>query len=247
MRSGTTTDGLLDPARPLRPAGDGVLSGSAAGDDGAPYDRHAALYDRLVGSPLYNRVIWGTRTADYTAFAAEALAAGDGPFLDAGCGTAVFTAAAYRETARPLVLVDRSLGMLARAAERLGDDASATLVQADLHDLPFTPGAFATVGCFAMLHVLDDPWAALAALREHVAPGGRLFASMLVTDRGGTSGPYLTALRRRGEVGPLRTADELAATARELFGDGAQVTRSGSMAWLRATRADAPPAPPAPA
>jgi len=37
-----------------------------------------------------------------------------------GCGSAVFTAAAYRTAGRPLVLVDRSLGMLARAAQRLG-------------------------------------------------------------------------------------------------------------------------------
>lgn len=34
--------------------------------------------------------------ADYGAFAVEAVAAGDGLFLDAGCGTVVFTAGAYR-------------------------------------------------------------------------------------------------------------------------------------------------------
>ncbi len=54
------------------------------------YDRHAVMYDRVIGSPLYNRLIWRTRTADHTAFAAEAVAAGDG-LLDAGCGTAIFT------------------------------------------------------------------------------------------------------------------------------------------------------------
>ncbi|MDQ4048315.1 MAG: class I SAM-dependent methyltransferase, partial [Actinomycetota bacterium] len=108
----------------------------------------------------------------------DGLAAGHGPFLDAGCGTLVFTAAAY-QASRPLVLVDRSLGMLRRAAERL-EGAPAALVQADVLDLPFAPGRFATVACHAMLHVLDDPWAELAALHRQVAPGGRLFASMLV-------------------------------------------------------------------
>ena len=191
------------------------------------------MYDRLIASPLYNRLAWGTRSADYAAFAAEALGAGDGPYLDAGCGTAVFTAGVYRSATRPLVLVDRSLDMAARAADRVGD-APATVVQADLFDLPFAPGGFATVASFGTLHVLDDPWRALAALRDQVAPGGRLFASMLVADRR-VGGAYLGALRRAGEVGRPRRAGELDAAAHDLFGSSADVRRTGSMAWLRAT------------
>ena len=144
----------------------------------------------------------------------------------------MFTAAAYRGASRPLVLVDLSLGMLRRAAERLGE-APATLVQADLLDLPFAPNRFTTAACFAMLHVLDDPWAALAALRDQLAPGGRIFASMLVTDRA-VGRAYLAALHRTGEVGPPRSAEELGVAAREVFGPSAEVRCTGSMAWLRA-------------
>jgi hypothetical protein len=86
----------------------------------APYDHHAKVYDRLIGAPLYNRLIWRARVSDYAAFAAEAVADGDGPMLDAGCGTAVFSADAYRAASRPLILADRSRGMLDRAAERVG-------------------------------------------------------------------------------------------------------------------------------
>lgn len=222
-------DSLPASDRTLRPVGDGILSALPEDDEGAAYDRRAVVYDRLIGSPLYNRLAWGTHPSQYASFAAEALAAGDGPYLDAGCGTLVFTAALYRRATRPLVLVDRSLGMLGRGAERLAG-APATLVQADLHDLPFEPGRFTTIGCFAMLHVLDEPWGALAALRDRLAPGGRLFASMLVADR---SAAYLKALHRAGEVGPPRRMAELADTARSLFGS-AEVGRTGSMAWLRA-------------
>lgn len=225
-------DALLAPDRPLRPAGPRVLSALAPQDAGAPYDRHAAIYDRLIGSPSYNRVIWGTSPARYTAFAAEAIAAGDGPFLDAGCGTLVFSAPAYGAATRPLVLADRSVGMLERAALRLGP-APAALVQADLYDLPFAPRGFSTVACFGALHVLPDPWGALAALREHVAPGGRLFASMLVTDRA-IGRRYLRVLERAGEVGPPRSAGELADAARTALGPSASVRRVGSMAYLRA-------------
>jgi SAM-dependent methyltransferase len=199
----------------------------------APYDRHARLYDRLIGAPLYNRLIWRARVSDYAAFAAEAVADGDGPLLDAGCGTAVFSAGAYRATARPLVLADRSRGMLDRAQERIGRRDGVWFVQADLFDLPFESGAFATVACHAVVHVLDDPWPSLDALAAQVAPGGGLFLSMLVADGGGISPRYLRMLHGRGEAGPPRTSAELAQAARERLGATASVTRSGAMAYLR--------------
>jgi SAM-dependent methyltransferase len=130
--------------------------------------------------------------------------------------------------------------MLERASARLRDvTAPVTLVQGDLLDLPFAPGAFATVCCHAVLHVLDDPWTALGALADQLAPGGELFASMLVSDRGGLGGAYLRLLRRRGEVGRPRSAAELAAAARERFGELAGVERKGAMAYLRAMAAPA--------
>lgn len=225
---------LLAPGRTLRPATDKVLSALTTDDQGAPYDRKAVFYDRVVGSRAYNRVVWGTSPAAYREFAAEALAAATGPMLDAGCGSAVFTAGVYRRASRPLVLVDRSVGMLTRASDRL-DGVPAAFVQADLLDLPFAPESFTTVSCFAMLHVLEDPWPALGALWRQLAPGGQLLASMLVTDRA-VGGAYLRVLQRAGEVGPPRTLAEFAAAAREAFGDSAVLDRTGSMAWLQATK-----------
>jgi SAM-dependent methyltransferase len=225
----------LADGRALRRIDDGLLSALPADAETGAYDRHAKIYDRLIGSRLYNRAIWGALIADYRAFAVEAAQTATGPLLDAGCGTALFTDAAYRETSRPLALVDRSVGMLAQAAARVSaTPAPATLVQGDVLDLPFAPGGFATVSSHAVLHVLADPWTALAALADQLAPGGDLYVSMLVTDRGGLSGPYLRVLHRRGEIGVPRSADDLAVAANDLFGDLAQVERRGSMAYLRA-------------
>ncbi len=228
---------MLAPGRTLRRARRQVVSALPIVDEGARYDRRAAMYDRLIGSPVYNRLAWGTSPAQYAAFAAEAVATGSGPLLDVGCGTAIFTAAAYRGARRPLVLIDRSLDMLDRAAERLAHP-SAAFVQADLFDLPFAHRRFATVACFGVLHVLDDPCAALTALRDQLAPGGLLFASMLVADRA-VGRVYLSALHRAGEVGPPRHAEHLTDAARAVFGAAADIRRTGSMAWLRAT-ADQP-------
>jgi hypothetical protein len=61
---------------------------------------------------------------------------------------------------------------------------------------------------------------------------------MLVDDGGGAvDRPYLRLLRRRGEFGPLRTTGELTATAGDLLGPEVDVTRTGSMACLRAKTA----------
>lgn len=232
MYAGLEVESLLAPDRTLRPARTPVVSALPAGDEGARYDRRAATYDRLIGNRAYNRLAWGTSPSQYAAFAAEAVAADSGWLLDVGCGTTTFTAAAYREARRPLVLSDRSLDMLEHAAQRLVD-APAAFVQADLLDLPFAAGHFSTVACFGVLHVLDDPRGALAALRDQLAPGGQLFASMLVADRA-VGHAYLSALHRAGEVAkPLRT-EHLAAAAQAVFGAPVDIQRTGSMAWLRA-------------
>lgn len=93
-----------------------AISTALPDDVGAPYDRRAAAYDRLVANRLYNRLVWGTSPTAYRAFAAEAAADSEGPLLEVGCGTAAFTAGAYAATERYVQLVDRSRGMLERAA-----------------------------------------------------------------------------------------------------------------------------------
>lgn len=187
--------------------------------DTSVYDRRAASYDRVIGSALYNRLVWSTSTGDYASFAERAVADAGGPYLDAGCGTLVFTAGAYRAAGRELVLTDLSPGMLEQARRRLvpaGEGVNAEIARADLFDLPFDPGRFQTVGCFAMLHCIENLDGALASLAAQLAPGGRLFTSALVcaTRRGRR---MLALLHRSGEVAEPRSADRLAAAIGQHF------------------------------
>jgi ubiquinone/menaquinone biosynthesis C-methylase UbiE len=109
------------------------------------YDRVAADYDRrfrFSGLPgvadALRRATAGTR-GDRT--------------LEIGCGTGHWLPAFG---ARRVLGVDRSLGMLARAATKHTTGAAA-LLAADAHGLPFADGVFDVVACVNALHHFGDP------------------------------------------------------------------------------------------
>jgi SAM-dependent methyltransferase len=204
---------------------------------GAAYDTRAAAYDRVVGSEPYNRLLWGLPVARYHSFVDRALNDNSGPLLDAGAGSAVFTADAYVRADRPLLLVDRSRGMLNAARDRLANRAGGTvprhvtLLQADLHTLSLRPESVDTILSMGMLHLFEDPVAHVQHLVEWLAPDGTLFATSLVAERTIGRG-YLRLLHRAGEVAPPRSYDELHDQLTAGLDAHVDGTRSGSMAFF---------------
>ncbi|SCZ52241.1 class I SAM-dependent methyltransferase [Thiohalomonas denitrificans] len=176
-----------------------------------PYDRIARLYDRVVGNPLYNRFAWGNWPRAYASAARYALKESHGPFLDAGCGSLVFTAPVYATvTDRPLVLLDRSLAMLRQARERLIRQFGKIpdhilLIQADIFDLPFRNSSFGAAAAWGMLHLFDEV-SAVATELLRVSPQA-WFTSLVLANRRGDR--LLQALHRKGEAALPRTAPEL--------------------------------------
>jgi len=191
---------------------------SALSDAGAPYDRRAAVYDRLVRSRTYNRIAWSAAPQDYTDFAAAAFASSAGPLLEVAAGSAAATAYLHARSARPTVLVDLSRAMLERAARRIAVHADSgsgyaippriRFVQADLFAPPFPAHGFSTVLGLGVTHLFDDPATLVTALHAQLAPEGQLYLAGLVTEthRGRR---YLKVLHRAGEVAVPRTAEEL--------------------------------------
>jgi len=211
---------------------------------GTPYDARAAAYDRVVGSALYNRLLWGASSERYRAFARRAVAAGDGPLLDAGAGSAVFTAGAYADADRPLLLVDRSLGMLMAARDRIADHAggtlpsSATLLQADANDLPLRDENVETVLSMGMLHLFDDAAGHVAELGRVLAPGGALFAMALVAEQW-PGRAYIHLLHRTGEVAAPRRFEEMGEAVESGLGATVEGVREGCMAFFEVQKESA--------
>lgn len=98
--------------------------------------------------------------------------------LDVACGPGNFTRS-YGSAVGPDGLVigfDESPTMLARAVAGT-DAAQIAYVRGDARQLPFADGAFDAVGCFLALHLIPEPFRALAEMIRVLAPGGRIAIS----------------------------------------------------------------------
>ncbi len=240
-------DSILQPDRKLRLVDGPVEAGIWTAIDGEPgaqrYDSVAGTYDRLIGNRHWQRLIWGNDIARDTEFARAAESSSMGWWLDAGCGTLIFTAPVHAESERPTILFDVSIGMLQRARKRLVEHCGrlpehVVLIQGDVFALPFRASSFETTLCPGIIHLFDRPAALLESLEGILAPGGGLYLSSLVTDRW-LGARMLRLMQRAGETPNPTSAAELAEIVTSVFGRPARVDTMGGMAhvWLtKATR-----------
>jgi SAM-dependent methyltransferase len=223
-----------------RPVEEGIYSVLPGRPRAHLYDGRAALYDLVVGTRLYNRVMWGASLPDYVAFARRAVACDQmGMLLDAGCGSLLFTARAYLDCRRPIIACDHSLEMLKRARSRLMKLAGAVpdrifLLQADLTSLPFRPGSFSTAICMNVLHHLADAGCLVEGLKKLLASGGHLYLTSLVKSCRLIGDRYLVALHSRGDFVQPRTGAELGKILAGSFGPDFSVRVQGNMAYATA-------------
>jgi ubiquinone/menaquinone biosynthesis C-methylase UbiE len=205
------------------------------------YDRRATVYDWVVGSRLYNAIMWGSAPRDYVAFARQAIDSSqdDGKFLDAGCGSLLFTASTYLQTDRQIIAFDQSLTMLRRARQRLSTIAGRVpqhiiLLQADLSDLPFHPSSFRTVLCLNVLHQFAAATVLLQNLEGLLADEGHLFLTSLISNDRFIGDRYLSALYRMREFVPPRTRAQLQSILNEALQREVTYMEKGNMAFVSA-------------
>ena len=196
---------------------------------GAAYDKMAAGYDAVVGNGVYNRLVWGCAKANYARAAAEFLArATDGPIIDFGCGSCVFTAGAYRRNEDRIILFDRSLGMLSRAATRL---PSGQYLQGDALNPPFEDGSFAGAMSWGMLHIFGTHAPYLKQLARLLRPGASVAVATLVLSERRIGNMMLRMLHRNGEAALPETTTEVTAAFAVLF-ELESTERCGNMLFL---------------
>ena len=229
---------VIAEGREARVVEDGIYSVLADTHQSHPYDRAPALYDAVVGTQLYNRLLWGDAPQSYRDFARQAVHShANGLLLDAACGSLLFTAAAYLGCGRTVIACDQSLDMLRRARARLKKLAGSgpenvILVQADLGDVPFRQGQFQTLLCMNVLHHFEDAVDLLRTFRGLLVDGGQMYLTTLVRNDRRVGDAYLSLLHRRGWI----VAPRARADIQELLDDGLQMRTAmrtrGNMAYV---------------
>jgi ubiquinone/menaquinone biosynthesis C-methylase UbiE len=144
----------------------------ATPDGSRGWDEYAAFYDWENARTLARRDV---------SFWQRLAAAQAGPVLELGCGTGRLAVPVAR-IGVPLVGIDRSAPMLARARQRLkraGLASRARLVRGDIRTLPFRSrrGFCLVMAPYGMLQSLTreaDLQASLASIRRVLRPGGLL-------------------------------------------------------------------------
>ncbi|PZR29701.1 MAG: hypothetical protein DI535_00925 [Citrobacter freundii] len=179
------------------------------------YNRKARLYEFLVGNYFYNKIMWGTRPADYIHYAREVLATCEGTVVDVGCGGLVQTSGLYASRRQYTVLADISLEMLRigkyrlmQHREKLSDHL--TLLQADAFRLPFLDGAVDNVVSFGMLHLFDNKHAFIQEFLRILKKGGSFHISVLTNDRP-LSKAYIRLLQKKNEFAAAMSSREIIA------------------------------------
>lgn len=194
---------------------EGIFSCIDRNDRQSDYDNKVNAYDLVVGNAIYNRVMWGNWPSNYADFCHQALTSKPGGiFLDAGCGSLVFTADAYANADNKLiVLLDRSIGMLRKGRDRIKKHSGAipkniVFIQGDIFSLPFQDAAFDTVASFGMLHIFEEKIDLLAELERVKKHSGKVFFSSLVGNN--TLGRrYFNILNKSGEVATCHSSQSL--------------------------------------
>ncbi len=238
---------VLVAGHPIRELEPSLFSALDPDDEGAPYDTRAAAYDRLVSTRWYNRVAWGVPPATHTDFITRALTSeAEGWVLDVAAGSCVASASAYPKTSRPLIILDRSLGMLRRGMARLRRLSGAipphvAFLQADATALPFRSDSMATVLCHGAFHVFSSPSAVCAEWARVLHTGGWLYVSSLVHGRW-LGDRYLGLLHRAGEITQPRIPGEFAGFVEAKFEGSAQLKALGNFAYLSLRKAGPPAA-----
>jgi ubiquinone/menaquinone biosynthesis C-methylase UbiE len=179
---------------------------------GAAYDRKAMMYEKLVSSKVYNRIIWGTTPDDYKQFSKKAITSCKGILLDAGCGGLIQTSDIYLQTKSQCILVDNSSEMLKIAKKRLINlheklPVNLNLLQADVFKLPFVDNTFDTVCGFGMIHIFDKKLEYINELLRVLKKGGQFYFSTMTTKRL-ISKLYMQQLKKIDEFGELYSVNQ---------------------------------------
>ena len=154
------------------------------------WDRVAGVYDLFAD-------IFNKETHKALIAAVSSRITPDDAVLECACGTGLLTGAIAKRC-RTLLATDFSANMLKRAKKKYGALPNVTFRQADILHLDEPDGQFDVVIAANVIHLLDEPYKALAELDRVCRSGGMIIVPTYMNrnEQGRTSGFASTVGRR---------------------------------------------------
>ena len=145
------------------------------------WDRVAGVYDLFAD-------VFNNRAHRALIAAVSPRITPDDAVLECACGTGLLTGE-IAPRCQSLTATDFSANMLKRAEKKLEKYGNVRFAQADITKLDYPDGSFDAVVAANVIHLLDEPYRALAELDRVCKPGGRLIIPTYMnrTDRGTTN------------------------------------------------------------
>lgn len=154
------------------------------------WDRVAKLYDFFEG--LSNKRVYegtGKRVA-------QEIEKSD-TVLECACGTGAISKY-IAPACKHLTATDFSKNMLEQTRKKCEGFGNVTVETADITHLAYPDGAFDKVVAGNVIHLLDDPYAALKELERVCAPGGKVVIPTYINMSGGKRGFIVKLLEKSG-------------------------------------------------
>ena len=180
--------------------------------ESAKYDFRAPYYEWMVKSSWFNVLHWNTLPKYYTEFAKDAIINKKGKLIDVGCGGLSQTYTLYSKTKNDCTLIDRSVGMLKMARQKLLQTngqfpTNIHLLQSDAFNLPFEENSFDVLCSFGTIHLFDDKKYFIESILKVLKPGGH-FYFLTMTNKYLNSCLFMNVLRQFGEFGAVCSVKE---------------------------------------
>lgn len=178
------------------------------------YDSKSKFYDVVVGSRIYNKLMWRNDINDYKKFAEDAVENTSGVLVDAGCGSLNFTLEAYIKYKCKIILIDNSIEMLRICREKLKQSGRLGIdifcVHGNILKLNFEYEKINSILSMGMMHLFENQQVCniLNGFVKGLTKGGKIFVSSL-NPQTNFSKKYMKLLYSKGEMAKPREINEL--------------------------------------
>ena len=187
-------------------AAPGIFSVVAKPKSNMALERLPSLTPDYIRQDFRSYFTWGSSRKDYAAFCTKAIEShSEGVVLDIGGCSLSYSANAYVEECRSVVVVEHSISALKKAHRKVKKaigrvPSNFVFLQADFRELPFLDGVFSVVLALGALNTVGAIWELVQHTKRVAARPGEIYMTSLALTGRWLGDKKLDALHKEGKL-----------------------------------------------